>query len=139
MNYEKIIKYRNDSNAFANMVNSYITELDTGYAKAEMTITEKHLNPVGSVHGGCLYTIADIACGAAASSHGYQVTTLDSNFHYLRPGLGTTHLYAEARELKYGKRVMVYQVTIKDQNDTVLTEGIFTFMSLGKKLPIDED
>ena len=134
MDFEKLREHRNRLNAFANLIGLRITQISEGASLVELPVTENHLNPIGSIHGGCLATVADVAAGAAASSYGYQVTTLDSNLHYLRPGLDVTCLYGKAKELKHGKRIMVYQVTIEDQKGTVLTEGIFTYMSLEKKI-----
>ena len=89
MDYEKLKSFRNINNNFAKLLGIELTELSNGYAKAEMKVTKELLNPIGSIHGGCLYTIADIAGGAAASSYGIHVTTIDGNFHYLRAGLNT--------------------------------------------------
>ena len=139
MDYQKLSEWRNKNNLFARMLDMQITEISEGYAKAEMNVSEKHLNPVESVHGGCLFTLLDIAGSAAASSHGYHVTTLDANIHYLRAGLHTTRLTAETREIKRGKKVMVYDISVADQDGCVLAEGMFTYMSLGKESVITGD
>ena len=130
MDYEKLKSFRNINNNFAKLLVIELTELSNGYAKAEMKVTKELLNPIGSIHGGCLYTIADIAGGAAASSYGIHVTTIDGNFHYLRAGLNTKKLYATATEIKKGKKISV------DQDDVELAVGIFSFMSLGKAIEI---
>ena len=134
MDFERLKEHRNHLNAFANYIGLHITQLGEGSARAEMPVTKDLLNPSGAVHGGCLATMADVVGGAAASSYGYQVTTLDGNLHYLRAGLDVTCLYGKARELKHGKRILVYEVSVEDQNGTVLAEGIFTYMSMGKKI-----
>jgi len=105
MDFEKLKSFRNINNNFAKLLVIELTELSNGYAKAEMKVTKELLNPIGSIHGGCLYTIADIAGGAAASSYGIHVTTIDGNFHYLRAGLNTKKLYATATEIKKGKKM----------------------------------
>ena len=48
-------------------------------------------------------------------------------------GKNTKHLIAEAHEIKYGKRAMVYDVKIYDQDEVLLACGTFTFMSIGTK------
>lgn len=136
MDFEKLKNFRNFGNAFAKTMNLTVTDIQLGYAEAAMPVTEHSMNPIGSVHGGCLYTIADVAGGAAACSHGYLVTTLDADFHYLRPGIGSTRLTAVAREIKAGKRVLVYDISVMDQDGTVLAQGIFSYMSLGKEVPL---
>ena len=104
MDYEKLIKIRNATNYFANMMDLRIVEIKKGYARTVIDpVTKTHLNPINSIHGGCLFTIGDVTAGSAASSYGIQVTTLDSHFNFLRPGLHTTKLTGEATELKHGK------------------------------------
>ena len=138
MDYEKLIKTRNSTNYFANMMDLRIIEIKKGYARTVIDpVTKTHLNPINSVHGGCLFTIADVTAGSAASSYGIQVTTLNSHFNFLRPGLHTTKLYGEAREVKHGKNISVYTVEIKDQDEVVLAEGAFTFASLGKPIVLE--
>lgn len=136
MDFEKLRTHRNMTNAFANLIHLEIEEISLGYARASVPISEDFLNPVGSVHGGCQFTLADVTGGAAAVSHGFQVVTLDSSFHYLNAGLDTAKITAEARELKSGKRTLVYDVSIKDQDGKLLSEGIFTYMSLGVKIEL---
>lgn len=139
MDYAAILKFRNDMNPFAQMLHIHATDLTEGYARAEMPVSDELYNPQGSVHGGVLYTLADIACGNAAASHGIWIATLDSNMNYLRPAMRPTLLVAEARELKYGKRVSVYEVKVMDQSGTVLAAGTFTFASLGRKILEDTE
>lgn len=130
IDYQKIMETRNASNAFANLIGLKITEISDGHCTCEMDITDDMKNPIQSVHGGVLFTIADVTGGGAAASHCFDITTVDSSFHYLRPGIGTTKLTATARELKAGRNLLVYDVSVADQNNTVLAEGIFTYMKL---------
>lgn len=134
MDYEKLLEWRNRDNAFSKITGIRVTEISEGYAKADIPVSEKHLNPIGSVHGGCLFTLMDAVGSAAASSHGYHVTTVDASVHYLRAGLQTTRLIASTREIKCGKKILAYDISVTDQDGKVLAEGIFTYMSLGKEI-----
>ena len=130
LNFQEIMEVRNQTNAFARSIGLGLTFLEEGHAVTEMEITENQLNPIGSVHGGCLYTAADVAAGGAAISFGDVVTTVDSSFRYLRPGLNTTRIKADAVAVKHGKRLTVIQVNVFNQNDTLLCSGTFSFMSV---------
>ena len=134
MTLEEIRDYRNKSNPFGVMLHAETVELALGYAKAVMPITDEMRNPQGAIHGGVLYTLADLAGGNAAASHGEWIATVDADMHYLRPALNLTGLVAEAREVKYGRRISVYSVEVSDQDGNVLAVGIFTFASLGRKI-----
>ena len=130
LNFQEIMEVRNQTNAFARSIGLGLTFLEEGHAVTEMEITENQLNPIGSVHGGCLYTAADVAAGGAAISFGDVVTTVDSSFRYLRPGLNTTRIKADAVAVKHGKHLTVIQVNVFNQNDTLLCIGTFSFMSV---------
>lgn len=134
MTLEEIRDYRNKSNPFGVMLHAETVELALGYAKAVMPITDEMRNPQGAIHGGVLYTLADLAGGNAAASHGEWIATVDADMHYLRPALNLTGLVAEAREVKYGRRISVYSVEVGDQDGNVLAVGTFTFASLGRKI-----
>ncbi|MDO4489908.1 MAG: PaaI family thioesterase [Lachnospiraceae bacterium] len=135
MDYELLKKVRQEKNAFCQSIGIEILEIGPGTARTRLSLGAMHQNPIGSVHGGCIFTMADTTAGSAASSHGIQVTTLDSTIHFLRPGLNADCLYAEAREIKQGKRVSVYSVEVTDGEGLLLAHATFTYASLGK--PID--
>lgn len=112
------------------MVGIEVTDIKEGYAKVRMPVKQIHLNPIGSVHGACLFTIAATAAGASAASYGLKVTTLEADIHYFCAGLNASCLYGEACEIKSGKRTLVYRVSVTDQDGKILNESIFTFMVL---------
>ena len=58
MDYENIIKTRNDSNAFAKLIGLRITKMSEGYAETELEVTDELKNPINSVHGGVLWRVA---------------------------------------------------------------------------------
>ena len=130
LDYEAIRAKRNATNAFARKLGLTITRLEEGYAEAVMAFSPTDLNPYGSAHGGCLFSAADVACGAAISSYGRDAATLNSSFNYLRPGLNTKLIRAKAHVVKHGKRVSVAEVSVMDENDQVLCTGVFTFMTI---------
>lgn len=134
MTFEEIKELRNHTNPFANGLGMVITEIQEGYARVEVPIQGSMENAAHSVHGGLMYTLCDAACGAAAASYQYKVTTVDSSFHYLRPAIECKMLYAIAKEVKHGKRIMVYDVELFDEKDTLLCKGIFSMMQL--KFPL---
>ena len=53
MDYEKLLKYRMERNQFARHLGVQLTEITLGGAKGIVEIRPEHLNPIGSVHGGC--------------------------------------------------------------------------------------
>lgn len=134
LSYDKIRKYRDSKNKYAKYMGIVTTEIKEGYARGEMKIREEYENAVGSLHGGITFAIADTISGAAAASRGMKMTTLGCDFHYLSPGFDTQMIYAEAKELKYGKTICVYETKVCDDDDRLLARGTFTYFNLGKSL-----
>ena len=56
-------------NEYMKMLGIELLEVDEGYANGRIYIEDKLLNPNKTVHGGCLYSLADIiACFTAPES-----------------------------------------------------------------------
>ncbi len=130
MDFEKLKEIRNKG--FINEIGFDTTEIREGYARGEVTLAPKHGNPIGSIHGGVIFTIADTIGGAAATSRGRYVTTLSGNINYLRPAIGSKKLFAESSEVKIGKNVCVYDVMITDDTGREIARATMTYYYLGK-------
>jgi len=112
------------------------TDIQKDYAKAEISIEDKHLNPNKHIHGGCIFALMDTVGGVAAIMQGNLITTASSDIHYINPGFHTKKLFAEARPIKNGKNLLVYDVEAKDDQNTVLAKATFTYFRLEQKLPL---
>lgn len=78
-----------------------------GKALFEMEADSRHHNPMGTVHGGILCTLADSAMGFAFASTlgpGESFTTLEVKMNYLRP-VFEGKLTAAAKVVHRGKMV----------------------------------
>ena len=132
VDFAKIIKESNEENRFAAQNGIYITHLSKGHAIVEMDVDEDKLNPIGTVHGGCLFTLADTCAGVTVKTYGHPVTTVNADMNFLRPGKNANHLIAESREIKVGKTIAVIEVMIKNEKGSELARGTFTIFLLGK-------
>lgn len=136
MDFEKLKKIRNMG--FIKEIGFNLTDVSEGYAKGELVLTSMHANPIGSTHGGVIFSIADTVGGAAASSRGRFVTTVSGNINYLRPAMNCRKLIGESREIKVGKKMCVYEVTITNESEKVIAVATMTFFYLDKKGKIEE-
>lgn len=109
-----------EKDAFAKMIGAKLIEVKDGYAKAEMKVTESHLNGVGTCQGGAIFTLGDLALAACFNSHRQVTISSSANITYVSPGqLGST-LTAEAVEKVNHHRIPFGEVTIKDENDNII-------------------
>lgn len=114
---------------------SGITLLDVGegYAKAEMPIKPEHLNGVGTVHGGALFTLADLAFAVASNSHGTVAVAINVSISYLK-AVSRGTLIAEAREESRNRRLGLYTVRITDEEGDLV--ALFEGMAYRKDAPL---
>lgn len=136
MDFQKLKEFRNTHNPYCAKMGIRVEEIREGYARVVKTVTEEDLNPAGLAHGGCVFSMADTASGAASASHGYFAVTVNANYNYLRGGKVGDQLTAEATEVKAGKTLCVYDVTVKAQDGKLLGTGTFTYYLLDRKIEL---
>lgn len=131
MTCEEILRYRNENNSFASFLGITTLEMKEGYASGEMRLEKHHKNAVNSVHGGCIFALADTIGGAAAASHGTRITTISGDFHFVSAAFDSKLLEATAREVKFGKKICVYDVEVRDETGKMIAKGLFSYYNLG--------
>jgi len=134
MDYQEIINERNRKSNFAKALGIEIKEIEKGYARCEMQLSNLHGNAIDTVHGGALFSLADVACGSAAASGGYKMTTISSNFNFISVSDNKDTLVAVAKEVKSGRKICVYDVDIADSKGKLIAKGTFSFYNLGEPL-----
>ncbi|WP_405321381.1 PaaI family thioesterase [Frisingicoccus sp.] len=115
---------------FGKFIGTHFLERSAGYCKARLDIKPEHMNPIGTVHGGCLFTLADAVCGMAASSEGSVCTTVDSHIQFLNGAFWPKYLIAEAKPKKIGRKIRNFLVEITDDKGTLICTADFIFYSL---------
>jgi acyl-CoA thioesterase len=108
-----------DTDQFARHSGIEVVEVSPGYAKVKMTIAQYHLNGVGVVHGGALFTLADFASAVASNSHGRIAVGINANIAYLK-AVRAGVLFAEAWEVSLTAKLGNYTVNIADENNDLI-------------------
>lgn len=108
---------RNDR--FAKHVGIRLLDISNGYALAELTLNETHLNGLDRVQGGVIFTLADYAFGAASNSQGFPTVGINVNISYYKTPVGKV-IRAEAREISAQNKVCGYQINVTDEDGTLI-------------------
>lgn len=103
-----------------------ITRVEPGYAQGVLQVRPGSHNPHGTVHGGCLYTLADTVAGTACCGEGRSCVTVNSSMEFLRPAVGE-RVTCTATPKKLGRTLCVMQVELKDDGERLAATGTFTF------------
>jgi uncharacterized protein (TIGR00369 family) len=110
-----------------------MTGVRAGRATIEFEATERHANPMGTLHGGVLCDIADAAMGVAYKStlkDGETFTTLELKINFLRP-VWNGKLRARAKIVRAGKVVGLVECDIVDEQERLVARASSTCMTLG--------
>ena len=92
-----------------------VVDLDPGFARTELTVTEGLLNFHGTPHGGAVYSLADAAFAAASNSRGDTALALETNISYLEAVDTGETLAATAEETHVAGRTAEYEVVVTDE------------------------
>lgn len=101
-----------------------------GWAEFELEPAEWHVNPMGTVHGGILATLADTALGCAVQTKlapGTGYTSLDLTIKFTRPAtLGSGTLRCRGEVVTSGRRTATAEARITDEAGRVVAHAVTT-------------
>lgn len=117
MESELIKNVENDR--FAKLIGIRLTKVTKGYALAELTLNENHLNGINKVQGGVIFTLADYAFGAASNSQGFTTVGINVNISYYKSPAGKV-IKAEAREISAQKKICGYEINVLDEDGSLI-------------------
>jgi uncharacterized protein (TIGR00369 family) len=106
-----------------------VTEtLGEGQARLSLPIEPHLTNSIGTVHGGVIMSLLDVAiCTAARTLHpdSIGVVTIDMSTSFIGGGSGAK-LVAEARVMKDGRTMSFVEAEAKNQDGSLVAKAIAT-------------
>jgi uncharacterized protein (TIGR00369 family) len=117
---------------FAELVGLVVGEVGDGRATVTVTAGDHHLNPAGTVHGGAIATLIDLAMGRAVASlidDDERPVTIEMKVNFLEAG-EPGELVASARVTRRGRRFTVVHADVTQvAGGETLAEAMGTFTS----------
>ena len=105
------IKHYFENDRFAASSGMRLVELRPGFAKTSLQIEPRHLNSIGTVQGGAIFTLADFAFGAAVKTGGKVAPAISTNLSFLQAARSGA-LVAEATEISRSRRLSTCTVRV---------------------------
>jgi acyl-CoA thioesterase len=99
--------------ALAKHLGIELVEVKPGYAVATMVSKPELLNAMGLTHGGTIFTLADVAFGAASNAQGPLALALDVHISYIKATKSGDILMAVAREENITAKTALYRMEVK--------------------------
>jgi uncharacterized protein (TIGR00369 family) len=118
-----------------------MVEIGVSHAVMSMPVRPEAFNSTGSLHGGAIATLIDVAAGAAAARasgyrHGEQtLVTADLHVRYLGRPHGDT-VYARAEVIKTGRQLIVVDCRVTDTDDRLIAAADFSMMIVALRKPL---
>lgn len=102
------------------------------HAEMSVTIDDRHLNYMGTVHGGLISALIDTVCffPRALIPSGLKLTTVDLHVSYVRAARKGDTLTARSELLHLGQRTARLSVRVADQDQSIVAHGSATLMIL---------
>jgi uncharacterized protein (TIGR00369 family) len=116
----------------ATLIGFRMTAIEPGRSRFELDADARHHNPMGTLHGGVLCDIADVAMGSAYAStleEGESFTTLELKINFLRP-VRAAHLVAEGNLVQRGRTVGLVECTVTDDQGRLVAKATSTCLTL---------
>lgn len=119
----------------AKLIGFTLTSMQPGRAVIELETTDRHANPMGTLHGGILCDIADAAMGIAYASllkEGETFTTIELKINFLKP-VWKAKLQAQGRVVSSGNTIGLAECDIIDDKHRLVAKASSTCMTLRGK------
>jgi len=120
---------------FAQFCGIELVEVGPGRAVTRMAVRPEHLNGVGLVHGGAIFTLADYAFAAACNTYGTVTVAINVSISFMNAARSGV-LTAVCEDVVKNPKLGTYRATVTDQDGAVI--ATFDGLAYRKKdeLPI---
>lgn len=116
----------------AGLIGFNLVSIELGRSVTEMKAEARHANPMGTMHGGILADLSDLAMGTAMAStleDEESFTTLDLTVKFLKP-VWDARLRATARVVKRTRTLGLLECDIEDDKESLVAKVFSTCMVL---------
>jgi uncharacterized protein (TIGR00369 family) len=126
---------RGEESPFYRLLGMRIEEVRRDFARLSIEIDRKHIQFLGTVHGGVIASLADSAAAWAVygSNDPNDIpVTVEMKINFMKP-IKSGRLFAEARNIHAGSRIFVSDVDLKDEEGVLIAKSLVTYYLLKGK------
>ncbi len=108
-----------EKDQFAKTSGIKLLDASPGYAKAQMIINQNHLNAVGVVHGGAMFTLADFTFAVASNTQGKVALAIDAEISFFK-SVSSGVLTSVAKEISLHNKLGTYLIEIFNEENVLI-------------------
>lgn len=109
-----------ENDEYAKSLGIEFIQVESEFAKCELEICNRHKNAIGSLHGAVIFSLADIAFGAACNTV-FTSIGMQAEIKYLNKPKGN-RLIAEAKLISGSRKIGNYMVNISDNEGILVAQ-----------------
>ena len=132
MDFKAIKNFFTERDKLAALLGIELVEVSDGKAVTRMEIKPEHLNGANTLHGGAIFSLADVAFAAAANSKGFVAVAIAASVSFTKAATRGA-LTAEAVVMADHPKLSTVWVTVKDDDGNVIA----TFQGTAYRKKID--
>ena len=117
---ERTVRAMYDRDAASQGLGIEIVEVRPGFVRATMLVRPDMVNGHDIGHGGFIFALADSAFAFACNSYNAITVAAGATIDFLAPARKGDRLTATASELWRSKRTGLYEITVTNQQGTVI-------------------
>lgn len=129
---EKLVRGELPPPPVATLIGFKLISAQPGEAVVELEASDRHANPMGTLHGGVLCDIADAAMGiayASALGENESFTTIELKISFLKP-IWKARLRAVGRVVKQGQTIGFVECDVTDEKGQLVARAASTCLTL---------
>lgn len=131
---EKVLAHLHNfyhENPYVQLLGIQVEKVEQGRVTLSMEAAEKLSNFYHIAHGGALMSLADTAMGATCLSVNKKVVTQSMNTHFIKAAAEGTRLWATGHILHNGRKTLVCETEIRDEEGAILCKATANFFVIG--------
>ena len=138
MDKEKYLNRINErsKNTLVETLGIEITDIGEQYIAGRMPVDHRTKQPFGVLHGGASVALAEtlgsIGGGLQVDLDTQSVVGIEINASHLNP-VSSGWVYGRADAVRVGKKIQVWEIVIKDQNQSIVCKSRLTLAVINKR------
>jgi acyl-CoA thioesterase len=104
------------SNPYLAQVGAELVDWGPGWAQVRALPSTQALNIAGTVHGGLIASLADLAFEVACNSYGRKCVAVQFDSHFASAAHADVPLVAECRETSRATRIASYRIEVREES-----------------------
>jgi acyl-CoA thioesterase len=104
------------SNPYLAQVGAELVDWGPGWAQVRAFPSTQALNIAGTVHGGLIASLADLAFEVACNSYGRKCVAVQFDSHFASTAHAGVPLVAECRETSRATRIASYRIEVREES-----------------------